>query len=542
MASNKTKQTTTRKQQTTTKRESSKKPNARKTPIKKQATAKKRPSLSYEIVGLILVAVAFITMFQFGLIGRFFQGFSKLLIGNWYLLLPIFMIWYAVYLMMRRALPAFKNRYIWGVVSLLCSVTLFSHIAMFNDLYNGEPIDRNTSILSESWGLIVQEKSYIEPDGFLGGGLLGTILYAVFHNLVDMTGSKIMAVLFIAIGIILITGKALVPYLMEQIPKWREEIAKRRDEVMYAREERIEQEPEPIVSDKPKQRKPSPKPKEENTTVNHQADNIKKPALNISAYTQNIAAEEPPVGKAEPEIDKNSQKQQDTIMSEAGIIQNEAYDLPKMDLLSLPPVKDQSAEFEVIEQNARTIEQTLDAFGVQANVTEVHLGPAVTEYEVLPERGVKVSKIVNLQDDMALALAAKDIRIEAPIPGKSAVGIEVPNKEISMVSLRSVLEASPSNKPDEKLVVGLGRDISGEAKLTKLNKMPHLLVAGSTGSGKSVCINSIIVSILMRAKPHEVKMMMIDPKMVELSVYNGVPHLLAPVVTDPRKASEALKK
>jgi len=232
----------------------------------------------------------------------------------------------------------------------------------------------------------------------------------------------------------------------------------------------------------------------------------------------------------------------DMSMSEAGIVQNEAYVLPSMDLLESPPVKDQSAEFEVIEQNARTIEQTLDAFGVQANVTEVHLGPAVTEYEVLPERGVKVSKIVNLQDDMALALAAKDIRIEAPIPGKSAVGIEVPNKEISMVSLRSILEASPSNKPDEKLVVGLGRDIAGEAKLTKLNKMPHLLVAGSTGSGKSVCINSIIVSILMRAKPHEVKMMMIDPKMVELSVYNGIPHLLAPVVTDARKASEALKK
>ena len=544
MASNKTKQTTTRKQQTTTtKRESSKKPNARKTPIKKQATAKKRPSLSYEIVGLILIAVAFITMFQFGLIGRLFQGFSKLLIGNWYLLLPIFVIWYAVYLMMRRALPAFKNRYIWGVISLLCSMTLFSHIAMFNDLYNGELIDRNTSILSESWGLIVHEKSYIEPDGFLGGGLLGTVLYAVFHNLVDMTGSKIMAVLFIAIGIILLTGKAFVPYLIEQIPKWRKEIAKRRDEVMYAREERMEEEPEPVVSEKIKQRKVSQKSKEKNVMADSKTEIIKKPALNISAYTQNIAVEEEqPVVKEEEKIDKNSQKQQDTIMSEAGIIQNEAYDLPKMDLLALPPVKDQSAEFEVIEQNARTIEQTLDAFGVQANVTEVHLGPAVTEYEVLPERGVKVSKIVNLQDDMALALAAKDIRIEAPIPGKSAVGIEVPNKEISMVSLRSVLEASPSNKADEKLVVGLGRDISGEAKLTKLNKMPHLLVAGSTGSGKSVCINSIIISILMRAKPHEVKMMMIDPKMVELSVYNGVPHLLAPVVTDPRKASEALKK
>jgi DNA segregation ATPase FtsK/SpoIIIE, S-DNA-T family len=153
-----------------------------------------------------------------------------------------------------------------------------------------------------------------------------------------------------------------------------------------------------------------------------------------------------------------------------------------------------------------------------------------------------VSKIVSLSDDLALALAAKDIRIEAPIPGKSAIGIEVPNSEVAMVSLREVLEATQNNKPEAKLLIGLGRDITGEAVLAELNKMPHLLVAGSTGSGKSVCINGIITSILMRAKPHEVKLMMIDPKMVELNVYNGVPHLLAPVVTDAKKASQALKK
>jgi S-DNA-T family DNA segregation ATPase FtsK/SpoIIIE len=156
--------------------------------------------------------------------------------------------------------------------------------------------------------------------------------------------------------------------------------------------------------------------------------------------------------------------------------------------------------------------------------------------------GVKVSKIVNLSDDLALALAAKDIRIEAPIPGKSAIGIEVPNSEIAMVSLREVLESKANDRPEAKLLMGLGRDISGDAVLAEMNKMPHLLVAGSTGSGKSVCINGIITSILMRAKPHEVKMMMIDPKMVELNVYNGIPHLLAPVVTDPKKASQALKK
>lgn len=184
----------------------------------------------------------------------------------------------------------------------------------------------------------------------------------------------------------------------------------------------------------------------------------------------------------------------------------------------------------------------MQSFGVKAKVTQVHLGPAVTKYEILPDIGVKVSKIVNLQDDLALALAAKDIRMEAPIPGKSAIGIEVPNSEVAIVTLREVLESKDGAKPDALLQVALGRDITGQAVLAELNKMPHLLVAGSTGSGKSVCINGIVVSILMRTKPHEVKLMMIDPKMVELNVYNGIPHLLAPVVTDARKASQALKK
>lgn len=545
MASKKSTSTTTR---TRAKSTAKKAPTQKKTQAKqkpKQTSEVSLPPLSYEIIGLVILALAFITMFQFGLIGRFFQGASKLLIGNWYMIVPLFMIAFAIYMMIVRALPAFKDRYVWGVLCVIGSLTIFSHIAMFDALYNQE-LPKDVRILKESWNAIVYEKAYIEPDGFLGGGLVGMVLYAISHSLVDTIGSKMIACLLIAIGAILVTGKALVPYLIEQTPKWREEIAKRRAEVMYEREERKEERAQKTFT--PSEEQPVSVKRERKQGAASVKDVLveevdkPKPQINISAYTQKIAKEEVVESpQVETEMVEET-KEVDMSMSEAGIVQNEAYILPSMDLLESPPVKDQSAEFEVIERNARTIEQTLDAFGVQANVTEVHLGPAVTEYEVLPERGVKVSKIVNLQDDMALALAAKDIRIEAPIPGKSAVGIEVPNKEISTVSLRSILEASPSNKPDEKLVVGLGRDIAGEAKLTKLNKMPHLLVAGSTGSGKSVCINSIIVSILMRAKPHEVKMMMIDPKMVELSVYNGIPHLLAPVVTDARKASEALKK
>lgn len=223
-------------------------------------------------------------------------------------------------------------------------------------------------------------------------------------------------------------------------------------------------------------------------------------------------------------------------------VENKDYKLPAIDILKFPKNKQVTNENEEIYENARKLERTFQSFGVKAKVTKVHRGPAVTKYEVYPDMGVKVSKIVSLSDDLALALAAKDIRIEAPIPGKSAVGIEVPNSEVSMVTLREVLDSKANNHPEEKLLIGLGRDITGEAVLARLNKMPHLLVAGATGSGKSVCINGIIVSILMRAKPHEVKLMMIDPKMVELNVYNGVPHLLTPVVTDPKKASQALKK
>lgn len=223
-------------------------------------------------------------------------------------------------------------------------------------------------------------------------------------------------------------------------------------------------------------------------------------------------------------------------------LENKDYQMPSLDLLADPMHTGQQTDKKNIYENARKLERTFQSFGVKAKVTQVHLGPAVTKYEVYPDVGVKVSKIVNLSDDLALALAAKDIRIEAPIPGKSAIGIEVPNAEVAMVSLKEVLESKLNDRPDAKLLIGLGRNISGEAVLAELNKMPHLLVAGATGSGKSVCVNGIITSILMRAKPHEVKMMMIDPKMVELNVYNGIPHLLAPVVTDPKKASQALKK
>lgn len=220
----------------------------------------------------------------------------------------------------------------------------------------------------------------------------------------------------------------------------------------------------------------------------------------------------------------------------------DGYQLPSLDLLAEPVSKDLSGENKRLKDNATKLIATLKSFGIGAKVLKIHLGPSVTKYEIEPDQGIKLSRITGLADDLALSLAAKDIRIEAPIPGKAAVGIEVPNREVAMVSLREVLGAESVQADPDRLLVALGRSISGETVTAKLNKMPHVLVAGSTGSGKSVCINGMIVSILMRARPDEVRLMMIDPKMVELNVYNGIPHLLAPVVTDPKKAAQALKQ
>ncbi|WP_060208648.1 DNA translocase FtsK, partial [Sporosarcina koreensis] len=283
-------------------------------------------------------------------------------------------------------------------------------------------------------------------------------------------------------------------------------------------------------------------------TIEEQEEIHSKPI--ISTFTERIEPaptnDEPAVAMEKkvqtPKADDTESGDVPTYSGVAGEEENVSYVLPPSSLLRQTPSNDQSAEYDSIHANAQKLERTFLSFGVKAKVTQVHLGPAVTKYEVLPDTGVKVSRIVSLADDIALALAASDIRIEAPIPGKSAVGIEVPNKAVAIVSLREVIDSKENNRPDSKLSIVLGRDVTGQAMMAELNKMPHVLVAGSTGSGKSVCINGIIISILMRAKPHEVKMMMIDPKMVELNVYNGVPHLLAPVVTDPRKASQALKK
>lgn len=261
------------------------------------------------------------------------------------------------------------------------------------------------------------------------------------------------------------------------------------------------------------------------------------PVEEVQPVAEEMPTDVPAAEPAKPEAQKEAAQQPAAAPAEPA---EKPYVFPPISLLGRDPGNSSGSGILEQQKNGRKLEMTLKSFGVEARVINVSAGPTVTRYEVSPSQGVKVSKIVNLADDIALNLAASGIRIEAPIPGKAAVGIEVPNKETKSVYLRTVLESDAFRKHPSKLAFALGEDITGNPIVTDIAKMPHLLIAGATGSGKSVCINTLITSILYKADPKEVKLLLVDPKVVELSVYNGIPHLLIPVVTDPKKASAAL--
>jgi S-DNA-T family DNA segregation ATPase FtsK/SpoIIIE len=513
---------------------------------KKASTTRKKPPetvhpLMFEISGLLLIGLGIITFFELGSVGFGLSSVARFFFGNWHLAVALLCIVIALIMMIKRSVPGFSNRIITGCLSILASMTLFSHLILFEQLFQGGGLVSD-SVLRETWRILIEGNGIINRDSSLGGGMMGAFLFATFHVLFDSGGATIAAWILLMIGFILLSGKALVPFLASQIPQWKNKWM-----ALRAQKKKNKASAKPKVqtrSDKRKKTASVPSSAQDmEVATTMQEPEIEHVSPIISAFTERVEKRVETKPEPQPELEQTEELSEKAFDSVSEVVlENKDYQLPSASLLNAPPHSDQSGEYSLIQANAKKLEKTFQSFGVKARVTQVHLGPAVTKYEVLPDTGVKVSKIVSLSDDLALALAARDIRIEAPIPGKSAIGIEVPNQEVAIVSLREVLEAKENNKPDSKLMIGLGRDITGQAVLAELNKMPHLLVAGSTGSGKSVCINGIIVSIIMRAKPHEVKMMMIDPKMVELNVYNGIPHLLAPVVTDPRKASQALKK
>ncbi|EAF6817989.1 DNA translocase FtsK [Listeria monocytogenes] len=493
---------------------------------KKSSTrSKKKQSASFhlEITGVILIAIGVIGLLQLGFVGRGFFALAEMFVGLLSYVLLAGSVILGGYMVIRRKMPHLFSKRLVGIYLIVLGFLTYIH--MYFIIHN---LGANASVVSSTWKLVLENLFRPNQVGFVGGGMIGAAITSITYFLLDRLGTNLIAVLLIIYGFSLVSGISIRQFFSKIAEFVRYLFTKGKVATEKGKEvkaKRDKKKAEKIVDVEP----------DEVIDVIEPLQEEKTPPI-ISNFSSKVEQEKAPVEE------KISQKEQDLEMFQQESFENEIYQLPPVDILAPAKVTDQSKEYDQIKVNAKKLEDTFESFGVKAKITQVHLGPAVTKYEVQPSVGVKVSKIVSLSDDIALALAAKDIRIEAPIPGKSAIGIEVANQNVAMVSLREVLENNPKNNPDEKLQIALGRDISGEAMMANLDKMPHLLVAGATGSGKSVCINGIITSILLRAKPHEVKMMMIDPKMVELNVYNGIPHLLAPVVTNPKKAAQALQK
>ncbi|OIJ09961.1 cell division protein FtsK [Anaerobacillus arseniciselenatis] len=520
---------------------------------KKQKKVEWKKQLTFELIGLFLIVLASVAFAKLGSVGIGLTHLFRFFLGEWHVVITIGLFVTSLYLMIKREIPNFLTRRLIGVYLLIFAIVLLSHIRLF-DLFSqqGEFVDR--SVIRNTWELYWLQLTGDTAITDLGGGMIGAVGFAISHFLFAASGTIVFSLFIILTGIILITGKSITDLTLSFITRFGSAFTTVNDKIkQYLLN--VKQKFVNKWEEKKQEQKQNTTP---TVVVNGESgkssDNDSREPEPIiydftskSSYESDTAENVPTENETTPgggvedtvEMDAVPTRKAPLIVVEET---NENYIIPTLELLHSPKKNNQFQERQHISGNAKKLEQTLESFGVKAKVAKVHLGPAVTKYEVYPNIGVKVSKIVNLADDLALALAAKDIRIEAPIPGKSAIGIEVPNQEVAIVTLKEVLDATSSLADAPKLLIGLGRDISGDPILAELNKMPHLLVAGATGSGKSVCINGIIVSILMRAKPHEVKLMMIDPKMVELNVYNGIPHLLAPVVTEPKKASQALKK
>lgn len=500
----------------------------------KRKSAKKSNLLKYELLGLLFIFLAIFgsgaSAISEGAIPGWLEYFFRFFLGIWYYVASIFLFITGIVLLIKRRYPNYFTRKLVGIYILFAGVLLLTHVQAYEPLLQA---NGNISILASTWDNFISYIGGQVSSGQTGGGMIGAVIFTFCYYLFSFTGAKIVSAFSIIIGILFITEMSLgemTNKLLNQLKKLWASIRKQAGE---AKEKRGQKKEDKLLV-------------EEATAVEKEIEKetVKETEPLINDFTEvaygTRQQTEVKIEEANVEEDEEDDINVEPALSSAET-ENHDYVLPSLDLLAKPAKSNQQYEKSHVQATVRKLERTFQSFGVKAKVTKVNVGPAVTKYEVYPEAGVKVSKIVSLHDDLALALAAKDIRIEAPIPGKSAVGIEVPNKEIAMVSLREVMDDTMSNKAS-KLLVALGRDISGDAIMTELNKMPHLLIAGATGSGKSVCVNGIITTLLMRTKPHEVKMMMIDPKKVELNVYNGIPHLLAPVVTDPKKASRALKK
>ena len=504
-----------------------------KTKGRRSSQAKKEARLVNNLVGLIVSLLMLLGLTNLGSLGTFIANCFRILVGESYPLAIITVMIFSLSYTFYAQAPRLKLRWVAGYLVTYTGLLLWFHVLMVSQQ------NVHANFIPVTWSNLSRVLFNGDNTVPIGGGMLGAYLYNGSDFLVSRVGTGILAWLLIVAGLVIFFA----------LP-WRRFLAltgrgiQRLGMGLRAASQSVRDYADrPAVTSAINKSQSASQPAEEKTAV---------PAAQAPAAPADEApAAEPVQPQPAPKITVASSKQEDepapsdspdTDLPMTGVTAREDkdYQLPPLDLLTKVPATDQQGDLKNIQQNTKTLQTTLQSFGVKATVENVNLGPSVTKYELRPAVGVKVSRITHLADDLALALAAKDIRIEAPIPGKSLIGIEVPNKQVATVGFRDMFEAAPAD--DHPLNVPLGRTVTGDVEMADLTKMPHLLIAGATGSGKSVAINVILTSILLKTKPHQVKLLLIDPKKVELSVYNGIPHLLSPVVSEPKKAARALGK
>ena len=521
----------------------------------KKKTARKQ-NLNWSILGLVFILLAVFAFVRFGILGKQIANLIRLFFGDSYLLASSLLALFGlVNLIYNQPVHLSVKRTIGLFLALIGILLIQSSLYYEHELVN-------SNFLNSFWHAMTAEFGRAAVTESVGGGLIGSLGYQIFYPLLGQIGIKIFAFLLIPIGILMffdVKFRTIIEKFQSSsqlfIQKNKTAGVKLKDKYSDVLEKRKQKRANdddknifPDVADfdsDDNEEDTSVKPSSEDVMVEPDPEPAPEPQIQIAPQ------HEEPDSKDLPKSHSFAQEDQKLVQELANVdhgelktdtIVNKSYKKPPLSLLDPIKSTDQSTDRDLIKKNTQVLQSTFKSFGVKVIIKKAILGPTITRYEVQPAVGVKVSRIVNLADDLALALAAKDIRIEAPIPGKPFIGIEVPNRATSVVSFKDVMEHQDAKAKKDPMNVPLGKDVTGSTISANLAKMPHLLIAGSTGSGKSVAINTILASILMKARPEDVKLVLIDPKMVELSVYNGVPHLLIPVVTDAKLASNALRK
>ena len=450
-----------------------------------------------EIIGVLLILLSLIGMLGYGRAGNFVRSFAVFLVGVAYFPMLIALLALGVLLIVKKADLKFISRTSIGVYLIIIAILTILHLEYVK-------INPSAKLITDTFDKVMMAFKSVDFIKSCGGGMLGALFAFVFNWAFSIDGILIVSITLIIIGIILMFNTSILAGFAKL------------KELRANREEDDDEEEDNDEEDEPE---------EDNKIVISSIDELTNKKNEVEEDDDDI-----PIKK---DIDKEEEKEEPK--------ENVNYKLPSINLLkTVKNVSNKENEVSA-KENIAKLEEVLKVFEISGKIVQVNIGPTVTQYELDLKAGTKVNKLLGIQREIALAMAAKDVRIQAPIPGKNTIGIELPNKVNASVSFKEVFSNMPDINEKTLLAVGLGKDIMGKVKWCEINATPHLLVAGSTGSGKSVCINCIIASILMRSRPDQVKLVLVDPKKVEFSMYEGVPHLLSPVVTNPKKASIALK-